>query len=153
MNFNENSIRLTKSLTKNEKRTKGVYFTPMSIVVPLFYKSFKVLSSQFKNIKLSVLEPSCGSGQFLNIMKQHDLDVDAVECDKRFCKFNECKYGNFSIIHKDFLKYKPNKKYHLIIGNPPYFKYKIDHSFKRLYHGVPNIYVLFITQFYPFSAM
>jgi adenine-specific DNA-methyltransferase len=47
----------------------------------------------------------------------------------------------------DFLQYKTNKKYDLIIGNPPYFvmkKENVDEKYHPYFEGRPNIFILFI---------
>ena len=58
--FSELSITITKKLSKEEKKQGGIFFTPKSIVKKLVEKVLQV-KQEFN----FVLEPSCGSGEFL----------------------------------------------------------------------------------------
>jgi adenine-specific DNA-methyltransferase len=96
----------------------------------------------FKNYhipnQLNILEPSCGSGIFIesilakiNELHSSQIDISLVEIDSEELKkaadiaksFNE-KNVKVDAYNLDFLDYhnKNNKKYTLIIGNPPYIK-------------------------------
>ncbi len=77
------------------------------------------LSKINKNAK--VLEPSAGKGVFIDaLIKKGFKKIDAIEIDPFFCKYLKTKYKNIEIKNEDFLKSDINKKYNLIIGNPPY---------------------------------
>ena len=59
----------------------------------------------------------------------------------------ELKNENIDIINEDYLKYEDDKKYDLIIGNPPYYvmkKVDVDKRYNKFYDGRPNIFILFI---------
>jgi len=50
-------------------------------------------------------------------------------------------------MNNDYLKYVPEEKYDLIIGNPPYFvmpKKDVDTIYYNYFDGRPNIFILFI---------
>lgn len=69
-----------------------------------------------------VLEPGFGEGAFLSeLIKKPFNEIEGVEYSKDF--FNKANFENVNLIHQDYLQFKPNKKYNLIIGNPPYMKY------------------------------
>lgn len=143
MNFSNESKQLTKQLSKEDKKNNGIYFTPPSIIA----KIMKVLFPYFKNIT-DILEPSCGSGEFLQRFEHFSrFNIDAVE-------FNETIYNSINdkfksnILNTDFLEWNSNKKYDLIIGNPPFYVMKKqsikNNKYEHYYTGRPNIFVLFI---------
>lgn len=106
----------------NNKIT-GSYYTPDILVKAMV---------NYINAKPGdvILEPSAGDGRIIEeIDKNIHAEIDIVEYieekidDLKF-KFNNKK--NIKIINKDFLDYSNecNKKYDLIIGNPPYINKK-----------------------------
>jgi len=100
----------------NKKFVLGQYFTRKEIVeqvidLILKYKRYD------KDIK--VLEPSFGTGNFIEILKNRGFNnIDGCEIDPEFTK-DPC----------DFLLFPLDKKYDLIIGNPPFTKYNIKESY------------------------
>ena len=134
MNFSEASIKLTKNLSKETKKNEGIYFTPKSIVQKMvdFVLDYK---------PKSILEPSCGSGQFLEYFSEN---ITAIE--KNVTIYNVVS-ENYKVINADFLKYQFTSKFDLVIGNPPYFvvpKSSVDKRYHPFFTGRPNIYILFI---------
>lgn len=79
------------------------------------------------NLKdLDILELGTGSGcisiALANELKPHSIDAidissKALKIAKHNAKINNV---NINFIKKDMVKFKPNKKYDLIISNPPY---------------------------------
>jgi hypothetical protein len=135
MNFSELSVKLTKNLSKETKKNEGIYFTPKSIITKIidFVKSVK------PDIN-SVLEPSCGSGQFLECLDYKN--VTAIEKNETIHKSL-----NKEVILGDFLEHVFDKTFDLVIGNPPYFvvsKKSVDKKYYKYFDGRPNIYILFI---------
>jgi tRNA1(Val) A37 N6-methylase TrmN6 len=147
--FSNLSLQLTKQLNNNTKKKNGIYFTPQSIVKKTVDKILKYSSNN--NIKIkTVLEPSCGSGEFINYIdkKFNNIDISCIEYNKTI--FNSVKKikskNNIKFYNKDFLKFNTGK-YDLIIGNPPYYVMKSEDTnnrYKNYYEGRPNIFVLFI---------
>ena len=55
--------------------------------------------------------------------------------------------SNNTIINDDYLKWNPNMKYDMIIGNPPYYVMKkkdVESRYYKYFDGRPNIFLLFI---------
>lgn len=103
-------------------KASGSYYTPKNIV------SFMVEYAMNTCEVSSVLEPSFGDGRFLNEINNYRIEnIVGVEIDSKKSKdfANINKYNN-TIINKDFLEYclKSEKKFDLIIGNPPYINKK-----------------------------
>ena len=171
-NFTELSISLTKNLEKKEKQDNGIFFTPKNIIQKniTFLKELGVLNGN----NLNVLEPSMGSGEFVNQLLQLDnIDkIVGIELNDKIYEQIKEKYNSdrVNIINENFLGYETNQKFDLIIGNPPYFVIKKEekdiikkkdneldkiekinrisnkacNKYKEYFEGRPNIYVLFI---------
>jgi len=134
--FSEFSVNITKQLSKETKKEQGIYFTPGSIV--------KQICDLLSNFKFdSVLEPSCGSGQFLDYLNVPK--ITAIE--KNEVIYNGLKQKHPYAICADFLNYHFEEKFDLVIGNPPYFvipKSSVDKKYLDYFSGRPNIYIIFI---------
>ncbi|RMC38536.1 methyltransferase domain-containing protein [Lactobacillus sp. ESL0236] len=106
-----------------ENKLRGIYYTPRILANAIVDKI------NLANIK-SILEPSCGEGVFINALENEcsnahitaiDNDKDAIKAAKR--KFSENHKLNISC--EDFFDfYNSERKYDLIIGNPPYIRYQ-----------------------------
>ena len=140
------SIQLTKNLTKKTKKDNGIFFTPPSTV----QLTLQTLNQYFKD-EINVLEPSCGSCEYVTAInkKYPNVNVTGIE-------YNETIYdgisslnnvSNNTIINEDYLKWNPNMKYDMIIGNPPYYVMKkkdVESRYYKYFDGRPNIFLLFI---------
>lgn len=150
--FSELSLQLTRSLTKDEKKNAGIFFTPPSCI----QRIVALLRGVSETIH-SILEPSCGSGEFITaLMREYPhANITGVEFHPLIYqgvsqKFSGAGAGDRVCIHHgDFLKYgdaapaPPD----LIIGNPPYFVMKkedVATEYYPYFDGRPNIFVLFI---------
>lgn len=126
------------------KKEQGIYFTPYSTVKQILDR---VSAFTFK----SVLEPACGTGQFLEPIEQTlpGINITAVELNPDI--YGEVTVGRprtTKVINGDFLKVDFGlQKFDLIIGNPPYFvvpKNTVSRVYLPYLTGRPNIYILFI---------
>jgi|LauGreDrversion4_2_1035121.scaffolds.fasta_scaffold19571_2 hypothetical protein len=148
--FSKLSINVTKSLTKTEKKSFGIFITPNSIITKLHQSIIDHLGSNVSKIK-NILEPSCGTCEFVNFCDSHynDVVIDAIEYnDKVFDSIKDLTFKNtVNIIKNDFVRYNSSKLYDLIIGNPPYFvckKTDVPEEYEEFIHGRPNIFGVFI---------
>ncbi|MBG6129527.1 adenine-specific DNA-methyltransferase [Aquimarina sp. EL_43] len=118
----------------NKKET-GSYYTPTTLSR---FLARHIVQKYLRVNDISILEPSCGDGQFisslfdsLDLNTTDSISIDLFDIDKKelnnakalIPSSNKIKKG---IYHQDYLKYHldNNKKYSLIIGNPPYIKRK-----------------------------
>lgn len=149
--FSNLSIKITKQLSIEEKKLNGIFFTPNNIIE----HNLKFLLNYIKTNNLfikNVLEPSCGSCEFIfNIDKYFiNTHIDGIELNNNIFKnINNIKLKNniLTLSNTDFLLWNSQKKYDLIIGNPPYFnlnKKDINKKYLQFIEGRTNIYILFI---------
>lgn len=108
----------------SEEKLRGGFYTPSPIASFILKWAFN------GNKELDILEPSCGDGVFLEEIKKGNYkynSVTAIEFDEiEANKSENIKLANSTIINTDFHKYciNTNRKFDLIIGNPPYIRYQ-----------------------------
>jgi len=148
--FSQLTLDVTKNLSKDEKKKYGIFITPNSIIHSLFSKIVELFDNDISSIK-KILEPSCGTCEIINYCDKmmNDVEIDGIEFNSKI--HNAIKDLTFknkvNIYNNDFIKYKTDKLYDLIIGNPPYFvckKTDIPKEYENYIHGRPNIFGLFI---------
>lgn len=99
-------------LKQNSKNRFGQYFTPK--IVAGFMIDLADLSVDSK-----ILEPSCGEGVFLELLQQKGYNhLTAYEIDK------DLATGFSFIRYESFVSAKLGETFDLIIGNPPYIRWK-----------------------------
>jgi len=148
--FSDLTIEITKKLTKEEKKDYGIFMSPNSIISLLFSTVLNHLNNDTSSIK-RILEPSCGTCEIVNYCDKilNNVEIDAIELnDKIYKSIKDLKFKNKVLLHNaDFINYKTEQLYDLIIGNPPYFvckKSDIPKEYECYIHGRPNIFGLFI---------
>lgn len=143
--FSDISKSLTNSITKAEKKTQGIFFTPPETVINIINK-VKSLKSSLE----SILEPSCGSGEFIDYLTKYftDSKITAIELNNMiFESIKNKKSNNINLLNEDFIKYTDQNKYDLIIGNPPFYvmkKHEAPNDYHEYFDGRPNIFLLFV---------
>lgn len=156
----ENKLTATSSL-KNRKDL-GQFNTPQFLADQITSKTLKYVDF---DEKISFLEPSIGSGNFLaSLLKSvpciHIGSATGVDIDNSYIALCKQVYtGNaFKFINADFTSLNlTDKKYNLIITNPPYIRHqkiskniknnirhKIDKLFGIHISGYSDIYVYFL---------
>lgn len=111
------------------QKLRGAYYTPL----PLAEMMVKLFSND--NFIKTVLEPSCGDGVFINALEDTKMvnqlnkitaiEIEQDETEKLKNSFKKLK--KVKILNQDFFDYyeKNNeKKFDLILGNPPYIRYQ-----------------------------
>ena len=147
--YSQLSYELTSELDTKEKKRFGIFFTPKNIILDCIDFILNLITPN------TILEPSCGSGEFVKVLneKLHLKDIDAIEYNESiYDRLQHVEWGaqnTITTFELDYLKYKTDKKYDLIIGNPPYFVMKkgdVDKKYNTYYSGRPNIFILFIVK-------
>ena len=116
--FRATSKAFHASLSKEERQTHGIFFTPKKVRDRLF----EVLQELGVSPR-RVLEPSFGSGEFLFDARRHYPDAELVGVEQHAGLFTavQKEIGEVatSLTCGDFLTWKGVAD--LILGNPPYF--------------------------------
>ncbi len=101
-------------MRKTEKNKYGQYFTRRTIA--------EYMTSLIRHEKdCHVLEPSCGKGVFLDCLSEAGFEnVKGYEIDAELCRETNCE----KVECKSFLSVPTSEKYDVIIGNPPYIRWK-----------------------------
>lgn len=103
---------MIKPISINSKNKYGQYFTPQLIVDYMIS-----ISNIHENS--SILEPSSGQGIFINTLnKKNFRNIIGYEIDKMLCQNQDF------VINESFVTAEINEKFDLIIGNPPYIRWK-----------------------------
>lgn len=119
------------------QKLRGAYYTPLPLA--------EMMVGLFQNFTECncILEPSCGDGVFLDALVKAGViaqyaRIDAVEIENTEAqkvqeRMNE--YENVNILSEDFFDFyyenKDDKKYDLILGNPPYIRYQYLEEHQR----------------------
>lgn len=146
--FRETSLKFHESISKEDRQTQGIFFTPK--------KARDLLFEKLRELGVSprvILEPAFGSGEFLEDMRAlyPTATVHAVEKNESLFKSGKGE----GLVHADFLEYHGCPAADLIVGNPPYFlidtsemtrKEKAEFAEKNQFCmvGRPNIYISFL---------
>ena len=148
--FSQLSHTLTKNLAAKTKKENGIYFTPKNIIQLIITFITNYIDNHNLNIK-TILEPSCGSCEFIYALDSTfpNIEIDGIEYINDIYKnIKDLHFNNpVTIINNDYLNISVDKKYDLIIGNPPYYvvaKNKINKKYYQYFDGRPNIYIPFI---------
>lgn len=133
--FSEISNNLNKSLSKDTRKSEGIFFTPYSARK----RVFDVLD-MFSVMPSTILEPSFGSGEFLKDSMDHYPDAVVYGVEKNETLYRSVPQSD-TLYNQDFLTYS-GEPVDLIVGNPPYFTVKTKQPECMIGRG--NIYIQFL---------
>ena len=145
--FTKESIDYLNNADLKKRKNLGQYFTPKSIRELL-------LSKLPKKDNAYILDPACGSGEFLLSCEKYfkNPNLNGFEIDKNLVaialKLLKNSKNNSNIKNIDALNFEIKNKYDYVIGNPPYFEIKLNEKLKskhsEIIKGRVNIFSLFI---------
>jgi len=148
--FSDLTLEITNKLTREEKKKYGIFISPNSIISSLFSNVSNYLENDLCSLK-RILEPSCGTCEVIKYCDKEmsNVEIDGIEFNNTiYTSIKDLKFkNNVNIYNADFIKYKTNNLYDLIIGNPPYFvlkKENVPKEYSEYIYGRPNIFGLFI---------
>ena len=132
LNCGSASLARIAELVNSQRENNAAYYTNKFIINEI-YKELP----EFEKNEISILEPSVGIGNFLPfIFRKYegtvkvnldvvDIDLNNIKILKTILKRQQVP-DNFTInfINDDFLLHQFNKRYDLVIGNPPFSKLK-----------------------------
>jgi len=141
-NYNFTDLSKIAELTNSEREKNAAYYTNKDMCFSIIRDLPD--SSHFK--KLYILEPSVGTGNFLPLLikKYENVDnvvIDVVDIDKNSLillglllkKIEIPNNIKINFIHNDFLLHRFNKKYDIVIGNPPFGNAQYEKEFLNTY--------------------
>lgn len=99
-------------LVTNSTKNFGQYFTPK------FIADFMVSLITHSN-PIRILEPSAGTGIFLEALKDKFSNIVAIELDSTLTS-----HSAIPILYQNFFDYPVEEKFQVIIGNPPYIRWR-----------------------------
>ena len=144
--YTKESIDYLNSADLKKRKNLGQYFTPKSIRELL-------LSKLPKKDNAYILDPACGSGEFLLSCEKYfkNPNLNGFEIDKNLVDVASKLIKNSNIKNIDALNIDANdskNKYDYVIGNPPYFEIRLNEKLKakhfEIIKGRVNIFSLFI---------
>lgn len=160
-NRDKGFVTLSKiaELANAERESNAAYYTRQDVC----YSIIKNLPEPKGCYTLNILEPAVGVGNFLPILFQKYRDIPIVNIDvvdidensitilKELVKTMDVP-NNVQIhyIHDDFLLRRFDKKYDIVVGNPPYKKLTKEKAILKKYRGqsdnrtTNNIFAFFI---------
>lgn len=98
-------------MNDNNKNAYGQYMTPYEIA-----EFMASLIGKDQNSK--ILEPSSGEGVFIEVLKKRGYkDITAYEIDKNISRIKD-------VIFQSFVSAEILEKFDVVIGNPPYIRWK-----------------------------
>ena len=145
MEYSNLSVKLTKLFNKKTKKNEGIFFTPTKTIE----MNLNYLKPFFKNTK-SVLEPSCGSCEYIIQIGEKIKNCNVIGIEKNKKIYDKVKHINndkIKIYNYDFLKWNTKKRFDLIIGNPPYVlleKKTTIQKYESFCERRPNLCVIFL---------
>lgn len=144
LNLGSASLARIAELTNSKRENNAAYYTNKFIVNEI-YKQLP----DFEKDEINVLEPSVGVGNFLPfIFKKYEgikkVNIDVVDIDQKNLQILQLLLQKqrvpfnikINFIHADTLLYHFEKRYDLVIGNPPFSKLKAKDAAKYLKNNV-----------------
>lgn len=127
-------IEFDASHNQAERNKNGQFATPIQLAKAISADAIK----RVDHPKL-FLEPACGTGAFISAVKEIDpeIEIDAVEKDLELFKIANSIWSDSktNIYNEDFFDFATTeKRYDLLIANPPYSRHHhLDQTKKQKY--------------------
>ncbi|UCE24300.1 MAG: N-6 DNA methylase [Candidatus Zixiibacteriota bacterium] len=141
--FNNVTKRYLEQTDLTHRKALGQYFTPRKLRNLL-------LSKLPRKRDALVLDPACGSGEFLLSADEYfpGCKLHGWEIDARLARLSRKTVPQATIRQVDSLKKDPQARFDFVIGNPPYFEFKPDYwlkyKFRDVISGRTNIFSMFV---------
>jgi len=134
MEFLESSLALQKSLHRKTRAKHGIFFTPKTLR--------DIILSKIDISPKRILDPTCGTGEFLvDCAKMFpDANLSGVELTDDIVSVARTNIPSADIHHADFMSWTSDKKFDLIVGNPPFVKLNKS-SNRHMYKTSSNLFI------------
>ena len=119
------------------RKRLGQFFTPRRLREELLFKLPRL-------VKPKVLDPSCGTGEFLLSAKEYFVEPKLYgwEIDPKLVRIARQMVPDAYIEHADSLQKPFKEEFDVVLGNPPYFEFKLNKKLKRLFNGSVTLHEL-----------
>ncbi len=144
--FTSETVEFLRSADDDRRKEMGQYFTPRSVRETLV----DALLSEASFDAPSVLDPACGTGEFLLTASEclDDPELVGWEVDDEVAGVARDVVPEARIETTDALRHETDAEFDIVVGNPPYFEFDPDDELRERYsesvYGRVNIYSLFI---------
>jgi len=144
--FTEATVEYMEKTDIDYRKSFGQYFTPRSIREKL------INELPNKKINPEILDPACGTGEFLITAEKHfkKPKLYGWDIDKKLVDIAKKNISNAKFKSLDALLNQDCERYDFVIGNPPYYEFspskEIKEKFESVINGRTNIFSLFIYQ-------
>ncbi len=125
------------------RKSMGQFFTPKGL-------RERLLSHLPRLSKPKVLDPACGTGEFLLSAREYFIDPElhCWEIDGELAEIARTVVSEARVEVVDSLRKPFVEEFDVVLGNPPYYEFKPDEELREKYreiiYGRTNIYALFI---------
>ena len=144
--FQPETLEYINEVNIEHRKSWGQYFTPRSIIEKLLEKLPN------KKESLRILDPGCGTGEFLLNAKEYfkNAKLYGWDIEEKLVKISQELVPDAQIDKIDALYQNDYEKYDFVIGNPPYYEFCLDTELRKKFgeviNGRANIYSLFVYQ-------
>jgi len=144
--FTDATIKYMEKADIKYRKSLGQYFTPRSVREALLSKLPNIMNNP------KILDPGCGSGEFLITAKEHfkNPELHGWDIDKKLVNVTKRVVPQARLKNIDALLNQDYGKFDFVIGNPPYYEFTpsetIKKKFRDIINGRVNIFGLFIYQ-------
>lgn len=141
--YHSETIRYLRGSDLEYRKRLGQFFTPRSLREEL-------LSRIPRLVRPRVLDPSCGTGEFLLSARHYFVEPELFcwEIDPKLVEIARRVVPEAHIEQVDALRKPFREEFDVVLGNPPYFEFKPDKDleikFREIIWGRVNIYAFFI---------
>ncbi|MBI3930412.1 MAG: N-6 DNA methylase [Chloroflexi bacterium] len=143
--FQPETLEYVDEVNIEHRKSLGQYFTPKSI-------REKILSKLPQKDNPKILDPGCGTGEFLLTAREFfsNAELYGWDIDEKLVEIAQRVVPDARIENTDALEKSDYEKYDFVIGNPPYYEFcpntKMKKKFSEIINGRANIYNLFVYQ-------
>ncbi len=141
--FHPETVRYILRTDPSKRVSLGQFFTPRTLRIKLLTKLPKLRNPR-------VLDPACGSGEFLLSAKEYFInpELHCWEIDPELASIAKKVVPEANVEVVDSLTKPFEEKFDIVLGNPPYYEFKptkeIRKKFQEIIYGRVNIYALFV---------
>lgn len=114
-----NSVDRNLAFISMAHSSSSAYYTN-TLLVDTIYKGLEQMGVNDNGVEKRVLEPSCGSGNFIIGSKNNSFSFTGIEIEKHTYDIAKHLNPNADIRNGGFETFRAKDSFDLVVGNPPY---------------------------------